>query len=78
MHQNCTIQARAQRPRAEKSALSAKLIDPVPQSNIKIMSKTVTPWLDHGVQKKLKSLTGCRGQAHYCTNVEKRLCHAVT
>ncbi|WP_341793557.1 MULTISPECIES: hypothetical protein [unclassified Rickettsia] len=20
----------------------------------------------------------CRGQAHYCTNVEKRLCHAVT
>ncbi|WP_342270214.1 hypothetical protein [Rickettsia endosymbiont of Orchestes rusci] len=24
---------------------------------------SVMPWLDHGIQKKLKSLTGYRGQA---------------
>ncbi|WP_341792927.1 hypothetical protein [Rickettsia endosymbiont of Ceutorhynchus obstrictus] len=32
----------------------------------------------HGIRKNLNKKTGCRGQAHYCTNVEKRLCHAVT
>ncbi|WP_341792787.1 MULTISPECIES: hypothetical protein [unclassified Rickettsia] len=29
-------------------------------------------------RKNLNKKTGYRGQAHYCTNVEKRLCHAVT
>ncbi|WP_342257068.1 hypothetical protein [Rickettsia endosymbiont of Aspidapion aeneum] len=29
----------------------------------------VIPWLDHGIQKNLNKKTGCRGQAHYCTNV---------
>ncbi|WP_342270363.1 hypothetical protein [Rickettsia endosymbiont of Orchestes rusci] len=26
----------------------------------------------------ITSMVSCRGLTHYCTNVEKRLCHAVT
>ncbi|WP_342270809.1 hypothetical protein [Rickettsia endosymbiont of Orchestes rusci] len=37
---------------------------------IMVIISTVSPrGLDHGIRKNLNKKTGCRGQAHYCTNV---------